>query len=373
MDSFEFNKIAGAVLFAALVAFGLGILSDVIFEGHEAEAPGYVIEVAESGREHGGEAAGGETDAIEPIGKLLASAASAGQSVAKKCAACHKFEKDGASGIGPGLWDIVNRPVAAVEGFKYSDAMKAFAEGGTVWDYERLNGFLAAPKKLISGTKMSFAGLKKPTDRTNIIAYLRSLADEPAPLPQAAAAEAPSEAPVEVAAEAAETPAAETTMAAPAPAVEAPAAEAPAVATAPVEAPGPEAPAAEAAPAKAADSPVLAMVGEMSVDDGKKVAKKCAACHTFDEGGKNRVGPALWGIMNRAAGVGEGFKYSAVMKAFGENGGIWDYATLDAYLADPKGNMPGNKMTFSGLKKEKDRAAILAYLRTLAGEPVALP
>ena len=383
MDSFEFNKIAGAVLFAALVAFGLGVLSDTIFEGHEAEAPVYVIEVAESGGEHGGEPAGGGGAGEEPIASLMASAdASAGAGVAKKCAACHNFEKNGANKVGPALWNIVNRPVAAAEGFKFSDSLKVFAEGGTVWDYERLNGFLIAPKKYVSGTSMGFAGLKKPADRANIIAYLRSLADDPAPLPQAAAAEAPAEMAAEVPAAVApaeEAPAAETTVAAPieAPAVETqvetPAATAPAAGAPAAEPPAVEAPAAAAAPTEAMASPALAMIGEMSVEDGKKVAKKCIACHSFDEGGKNKVGPPLWGILNRAAGTADKFKYSDAMKAFGENGSTWDYAALDAYLANPKGTIPGTKMSFAGLKKEKDRAAILAYLRTLAAEPVALP
>jgi len=352
MDSFEFNKIAGAVLFAALVAFGLGILSDIIFEGHEAEAPGYVIEVAASG----GEAAGGEAVAEEPIAALMASAdAGAGEGVAKKCAACHSFEKGGANKVGPALWNIVNRPAAAAEGFKYSDGMKAFADRGEVWDYEHLNGFLTAPKQFVSGTSMGFAGLKKPAERADIIAYLRSLADDPAPLPQAAVEAPAAEAPAAVA-PAAEAPAAE------APAAEAPVAEAPA----PVETP------AAAAPAEAA-APVLAMIGDMSVEDGMKVAKKCAACHAFDESGKNKVGPPLWGILNRTAGAAENFRYSDAMKALGENGGKWDYATLDAFLGDPKGTVPGTKMSFAGLKKDEDRAALLAYMRTLASEPAALP
>jgi cytochrome c2 len=351
-------------------------VSDIIFEGQEAEAPGYVIEVAETG----GEETGGEAAGEEPIAALLANAdAGAGQSVAKKCAACHNFEKGGANKVGPALWNTVNRPVAAVEGFKFSDALKAFAEGGTVWDYEHLNGFLIAPKKYVSGTSMGFAGLKKPADRANVIAYLRSLADDPVPLPQTAAAEAPAEM-------AAETPAAEApAVEAPAPVenpapaetpaqAEAPAAETPAAETPAAEAPAPvEVPAAPAAPTEAAASPALAMIGEMTVEDGKKVAKKCVACHSFDEGGKNKVGPPLWGILNRTAGMAEKFKYSKAMIAFGENGETWDYATLDAYLANPKGKVPNTKMSFAGLKKDKDRAAILAYLRTLAGEPVPLP
>ena len=294
MDSFEFNKIAGAVLIAALVAFGLGALSDFIFAGHQAETPGYIIEVAETGDGDAGSGVAGDEDAgEEPIAALLANAdAGAGKSAAKKCAACHTFDEGGKNKIGPALWNVVDRPVAAAKGFKYSDALKAFADGGTVWDFERLNGFLTAPKKYVSGTSMGFAGLKKPTERANIIAYLRTLAGDPAPLPPAAAEAPATEAPV----------------------AEAPAAEAPAAEAAPAKT---EAEAASAETAtEAAMSPVLAMIGEMTVGDGKKVAKKCAACHSFDEGGKNKVGPPLWGILNRAAGTADKFKYSAAMKAF---------------------------------------------------------
>ncbi|HSG95949.1 MAG TPA: c-type cytochrome, partial [Afifellaceae bacterium] len=260
-------------------------------------------------------------------------------------------------------------------------------------DYEHLNGFLIAPKKYVSGTSMGFAGLKKPADRANIIAYLRSLADDPAPLPEAAAEAPTAEAPAEMAAEApvveapasAEAPAPAETPVAETPAVEVPAAEAPAAQEPAAEAPAPvETPAAEAAPEmdapaapaqsdSMAASPVLAMIGEMSVEDGVKVAKKCAACHSFDEGGKNKVGPPLWGIVNSTAGTAENFRYSDAMKAFGEGGGAWDYATLDAFLANPKDTVPKTKMSFAGLKKVEDRAAILAYLRTLASEPVPLP
>ena len=216
-------------------------------------------------------------------------------------------------------------------------------------------------------------------ERADIIAYLRTLSDNPAPLPEAAAEAPAAEAPADVAAEA---PATEVPVAE-APAVEAPEAQAPSVeapaaetlaARAPAEGrPPAEIPAAETAPTEAAMSPVLAMIGEMPVEDGMKVAKKCGVCHSFDEGGKNKVGPPLWGILNRAAGTADKFKYSDAMKAFGENGGSWDYATLDGYLTNPKGFIPNNKMSFSGLKKDEDRAAILAYLRTLAGEPVPLP
>jgi cytochrome c len=96
---------------------------------------------------------------------------------------------------------------------------------------------------------------------------------------------------------------------------------------------------------------------------GEKVFKKCKACHVVDKE-KNRLGPHLVGIMGRAAGSLDGFKYS---KAMIESGLTWDEATLDAYLADPKGYVPKNKMAFPGLKKEADRVNVIAYLKSATG------
>ncbi|MFZ1680960.1 MAG: cytochrome c family protein, partial [Rhizobiaceae bacterium] len=107
----------------------------------------------------------------------------AGATVFKKCASCHTVDNGGANKVGPNLWNIVNRPVASHEGFAYSAPMKAFAEGGKTWDYESLSQFTLAPKGLVKGTAMGFAGLKKIDERANLIAYLRSLSDAPAPLP----------------------------------------------------------------------------------------------------------------------------------------------------------------------------------------------
>ena len=101
--------------------------------------------------------------------------------MAKKCAACHSFEQGGPNKIGPGLWGVVNRPVGGAADFAYSDVM---AGHGGAWDYESLDAFLTNPKEWAPGTKMAFAGLKKPKDRANLILYLRSLADSPEPLPE---------------------------------------------------------------------------------------------------------------------------------------------------------------------------------------------
>jgi cytochrome c len=101
------------------------------------------------------------------------------------------------------------------------------------------------------------------------------------------------------------------------------------------------------------------------VEAGEKVFKKCAACHKVGEGAKNASGPMLNGIVGMPAGAVEGFKYSPAIIDAGAGGMVWDAATLDAYLADPKGFIPKNKMSFAGLKKPEDRAAVIAYLSTL--------
>lgn len=94
---------------------------------------------------------------------------------------------------------------------------------------------------------------------------------------------------------------------------------------------------------------------------GKKVFNKCRACH--DVKGKNKVGPHLDGIIGRTAGTVEGFKYSDAMKAKGEEGLVWNEETIEAYMKDPKGYIPNNKMAFAGLKKDEDIENLIAYLK----------
>ena len=108
------------------------------------------------------------------------------------------------------------------------------------------------------------------------------------------------------------------------------------------------------------------------MDKGKKVARKCAACHSFDEGGANKVGPNLWNVVMRKAGSVEGFKYSSAMTEFGADHS-WTFEELNDFLAKPKAHLPGTSMTFAGLKKPDDRADVLAYLRSLSDSPAPLP
>lgn len=186
MDSFEFNKLIGGLLATVFIVFSIGLISDAIFASPHPEKPGYAIVAAEPEAPADG---GGEAAAAESVLPLMASADSAaGAVVFKKCAACHSDDASGGNKIGPNLWGVVNRPVAAHEGFAYSAAMKAHAETNKTWTYEDLDHFLTSPKGFVKGTAMGFAGLKKVEERANVIAYLRTQADSPEPLPDAAAA-----------------------------------------------------------------------------------------------------------------------------------------------------------------------------------------
>lgn len=124
--------------------------------------------------------------------------------------------------------------------------------------------------------------------------------------------------------------------------------------------PAVETPAVEAAPVVAAADPAV-------IEAGGKVFKKCAACHKVGEGAKNGTGPMQNGIVGRAAGSVEGFKYSKALMDMAAAGLVWDEASLDAFLENPKAFMKGTKMSFAGLKKPEDRAAVIAYLATFGG------
>jgi cytochrome c len=183
MDSFEINKVAGAVLGTCLALLALNIAAEAIFAPHKPAKPGYAIAVPEHATEQA------KTSAPEePIGKLLASSDVArGENAAKKCVSCHTFQKGGANLIGPNLWGIVNRPRAALAGFNYSAAMKG--KGGN-WTIDEINAYLQNPKAMVPGTAMNFPGIAKGSERADVIAFLNSRADTPGPLPKAA--EAPS-------------------------------------------------------------------------------------------------------------------------------------------------------------------------------------
>ena len=116
--------------------------------------------------------------------------------------------------------------------------------------------------------------------------------------------------------------------------------------------------------------PLPVLLASADADAGVKVAKKCKSCHSFEQGGKNKVGPNLWDVLGRNVASAAEFGYSGALKEFG---GAWDYSRLDAFLADPKGAVKGTKMTFRGLKKAEQRANLIFYLRSLSASPLPLP
>ena len=183
MDSDQINKYLMAFLSTCLVLLSLNIAAGALFSPPKPAKPGYEIAVTEEPAKGGGPAAPAEQ---EPIGKLLASADPArGETAARKCAACHTFGKGEPNKVGPNLWGIVGRQRASAPNFNYSAAMKA--KGGN-WTIEEINTYLINPKAMIPGTNMTFAGLARGSERADVIAFLNTRADNPAPLPKAAEA-----------------------------------------------------------------------------------------------------------------------------------------------------------------------------------------
>jgi len=189
MSDLTFNKVAGAVLATGLAIIGLREVSSSVFAPKEVEKPGYAIEVAEESGGAGGAAADAPIDwgTVLPVADVKA-----GEAVFAKCKSCHTIDAGGANGTGPNLHGTLGKKPGTHPGFAYSQAMIDHGNKVGVWGYEEISEFLKAPQKHVSGTKMTFVGLKKPEDRIAVIAYLHSEGSTlPFPAPNPAPAAAP--------------------------------------------------------------------------------------------------------------------------------------------------------------------------------------
>lgn len=208
-----------------------------------------------------------------------------GKKIAKKCKVCHSLKEGGKNKLGPPLFGVINRKAGSLETYKYSKAMK---NSGLTWDEHTLNDFITRPKGLVKGTKMGFKGLKKSSQRSDLIAYFKTLQSK-----------------------------------------------------------------------EAAEKNIL--VG--SIEGGKKVAKKhCTVCHTFNKGGRVIFGPNLWDIAGKPAASVPGFKYSKALK---NSGLVWTEKNVIAFMSNPQQFVPGTTARFPGLKTAKDKADIVAYIKSL--------
>lgn len=405
-DTMRLTKIVGSLCGALLIFLMGNWAAESLYSvggGHgDDHHQAYVIDTGED--EEGGEAA---AEAGPSFAELYASAdLDNGARVFNKCKACHQLE-DGANGVGPHLYGVVGRDVGAADGFGYSGAL---SEAADVWTPEELDAFLEKPSGYAPGTSMGFAGLGKLEDRVNVIAYLdqtdgdmtemdvpqeeaaaesEAESEAEAPAPDVAEALDDAEGAVESAAEAAEE-AADTVADAVQDAGEAVAETAEGAGDAAADmADAVVDEVAEAAEDAAADvSETVEQAGEPATTDtqdgsggeeaaggfaalvaaadpaeGEKVFRKCKACHLAEDG-KNRAGPHLYNVVDRDIGSVEGFNYS---DAVAGKGGAWTLEALDAWLTDPKAFIPGNRMTFPGLKTQEERAALVAYLQSVGG------
>ncbi len=185
MDSFEFNKIAAAILIALITIKGADLISErliypVIPMEHAFKIDGVSEQAVRSAEQPKGPA---------PIEPLLAQAdLQKGEQIFKKCLSCHTIESGGPNRVGPNLHNIVGADKAKHPGFSYSPAMTA--KGGK-WTYDDLNVYLYNPRHFVPGTKMAFVGVKDDQERADLIAYLKQNTDNPPPVPEAKASSDP--------------------------------------------------------------------------------------------------------------------------------------------------------------------------------------
>jgi len=174
MNSFEINKIVAAIIVTVLIVYGIGKISDVIYD-KDSDVVAYKIEAPEDSTIQASAETSTNISALLALGDVAN-----GEKQFKKCKACHSIKQDGGNKIGPKLWNVMFRPIGSIADYKYSKALSSY---GKEWSWEEMNGFLIKPAKWIKGNKMGFAGLKDEKDRASVILYLNQNSDNPKELP----------------------------------------------------------------------------------------------------------------------------------------------------------------------------------------------
>ncbi len=328
MDSLEFNKIFGAVLTAGIAFVGLGILSDDLVHPTRLEHSALNIKGSDAPTPVASSPAQAP---VPPLAPLLVKAVPAdGEALTKKiCVACHNFNEGGANKVGPALYGVVGRPQASAAGYTYSSALKGHTGK---WTYAELNKWLLKPAAYAPGTKMAYAGISNDQIRADVIDYLRTLSPSPEPLPTAADAAAEEKAASASALKSESTPAQTATPGLP---------------------------------------PLPPLLASADPSRGQALTKKiCIACHNFNEGGANKVGPDLYGVVGRPRASYAGYTYSTALKG---KPGDWTYEELNKWLYKPSAYASGTKMAYAGISNDQTRADVIDYLHTLSKQPLPLP
>ena len=333
MSELDINKAFGAVLLAGIVVVGAGQLSNALVSPKKYADVAYKVEPPQA-------AVAAAPAAEPPVALLLASAdvgRGEGLTKAQGCVACHSFNEGGKNGIGPNLYGVIGATRASHPGYEYSNALKGKAGN---WDYDSMTAWLKKPAAFAPGTKMSYAGLADPAKRADIIMYLRTLSATPVAMPAV-----PAGAAAAASAAAPNQPVAAGTIAGPPPEKIA----------APIV-------------------PIATRLASADVAAGQSSTLKlgCVACHSFNDGGKNGIGPNLYGVVGKPIGEhAPGYAYSNALKAHA--GQAWTYEELDKWLLKPSEYAKGTKMSFAGIADAQNRANVIAYLRSLAETPEPLP
>ena len=173
------NKIVVSILLAVILILGINKISDVIFYVEKPEKSAYQVADVSTTTTTETTSASSSTGSGDIMALLASASAADGKKVFKKCAACHSIAKEGGNKIGPALWGVLGRQAGSISDYKYS---KAMATHGKLWSFEEMNGFLIKPKDWIKGTKMTFVGLKKETERAAVILYMNNNTNSPLPL-----------------------------------------------------------------------------------------------------------------------------------------------------------------------------------------------